>query len=107
MISQIPLTAEPNQKFSVKIPGNTKNLTLNFTLSYNTMAKYWVLGIYDANNNALILGIPLLPDINLLGQYQYLGLGSCALLNTGDQSVISPDDTNLATNFSFYWDYEV
>jgi hypothetical protein len=107
MISKISLTTDPNQTFYCNIPGQTKNITLNFTLSYNTMANYWVLGIYDSSNNPLVLGIPLLPGANLLGQYQYLNIGSAVLWNIGDQSVLMPDNTNLATNFALYWNYDV
>jgi len=107
VISQIPLTTDPNQTFSVTIPGDTKSLELTFTLSYNTMSGYWVLGIYDSSENALVLGIPLLPDIDLLEQYKYMGLGTAVLLNIGDQSIAAPDDENLSSNFALMWEYEV
>jgi hypothetical protein len=108
MVTNIPLTNDPNQTFTTTIAGNSSNLTLGFTLSYNTLAQYWVMGIFDPNTgNSIIQGIPLLPEQNFLGQYQYLGIGEIAvLINIGDPTILVPDDTNLAANFALVWNYE-
>ena len=66
----IPLTNDPNQIFSVRLPVDDRNITLILRLRYNTIAGYWVLGISDENDEPLIAGLPLLanlyPTANLL-----------------------------------------
>lgn len=107
MTTQIPLSVDPNQTFTATIYGDKHNLNLAFTMSWNDIAGYWVMGISDpVTNSPFIENIPLLPNRNLLGQYQYLGIGLAAsLLNIGDQSIELPDSTNLGTNFALYWLY--
>jgi len=108
MLTKIPLSIDPNQTFTTTISGSTKNLTLKFTISYNRQAGYWIMGIYDhTTGDALITNMPLLPDHNLLRQYQYLDIGTVAVLvNIGDPTVLTPDDTNLASNFALFWEYD-
>lgn len=106
MISQIPLSTEAHQIFQTTIPGDSSNLTLSFTLDWNAMAGYWVLGIYDpTSGDAILTNVPLLPGYDLLAQYAYLGLGSAVLVNSGDQSITVPDESNLSTNFALTWEY--
>lgn len=104
----IPLTSAPNQSFVTTIPVDGKNLKLKLGISYNTAADYWVMSIYDVASNALILdAIPLVagdyPAADLLSQYEYLGLGSAAIINVGDVSMDSPNSTNLGTDFLLVW----
>jgi hypothetical protein len=70
------------------------------------MAGYWQLAIFDVNNNPLVASVPLItgwyPAANLLGQYQYLNIGSAYLLNTGNAAVDYPGPTNLGL-FSLLW----
>jgi len=104
----IPLTTDPDQTFNCTIPVDGKNLKLKLRVRFNTAADYWVMSIYDTASNALILdSIPLLtgvyPAADLLGQYGYLGLGSAAIINVGNNSMDSPDSTNLGTDFLLIW----
>jgi Domain of unknown function (DUF6983) len=102
----IPLTTAPNQTFSVQLTVNSKPLTLNFSLSYSEMAGYWQLAVSDVNSNLLIASVPLItgwyPAANLLGQYQYLQIGSAYLLNTGNANTDYPGYNNLS-QFSLMW----
>ena len=107
MSSQIiPLSSSNNQTFSVRLTVNGSPLTLNFTLSYSTMAGYWQMSIADVNGNPLIASVPLItgryPAANLLAQYQYLAIGSAYLLNTGNAPVDYPGANNLG-QFSLLW----
>jgi hypothetical protein len=71
------------------------------------MANYWVLGIYDrATNNPYVLNIPLLPGYDLLQQFGYMGIGSCALSNIGDKTILVPNISNLGTDFALFWKYD-
>lgn len=104
----IPLTNNPDQNFITTIPVDGKNLTLKLRISFNTAANYWVLSITDPKTGKLILdNIPLLageyPAADLLGQYKYLGLGSATIVNVGNNSMDSPDSTNLGSDFLLLW----
>jgi len=104
MISQISLSNSPNQTFKLSIPGDTQNLNFIITMSYNSEARYWIMGIYDSvNNTPIVLNIPMLCGYDLLDQLQYLRIGSIYILNIGDPTVEVPDDTNISTNFNLIW----
>ena len=104
---ELPITSDPDQTFSCTIPINGKNVTLNFRLRYNDIAKYWWLTIADKDNKVLIDSLPLLspasPTGNILEQYQYLGIGSAYLVNAGGTLQDSPDSSNLGTDFLLIW----
>jgi hypothetical protein len=104
----IPLTSDPNQTLTTTIPVDGRNLKLKLRVRFNTAANYWVMTIYDAASNTILLDdVPLLtggyPAADLLGQYRYLGLGSAIIVNVGDSSMDSPDSTNLGTDFLLAW----
>ncbi len=85
-----------------------KNLTLDFALKYNEMAGYWIMTVSDpVSGNIYLDSIPLLtgdyPAANILEQYAYLNIGSAYILNVGNASSDSPDDTNLGTDFLLVW----
>lgn len=105
-LQAISLTNSPNQTFSVQLTVDGNPLTLNLTLSFQSMAGYWSLGIADINNNELIASVPLItgayPAANMLAQYGYLQVGSAYLLNTGNADTDYPDDTNLNL-FTLIW----
>ena len=103
----IPLTTEPNQILSVTIPVNDKNITLNLVIRYNVMANYWVMTIKDSFGNILIGSIPLTPGeypaADILGQYQYLAIGSAFVVNASNTDIDIPTDTTLGTDHFLLW----
>jgi len=105
--SKIDLSNSPNQRYTITIPGDSKNISLIITQSYNTIAGYWIMNLYDADSaNALATNIPMITGVNLLHQLDYLGLGYLFLINTGDQTITDPDDTNLEDNFKLLWELD-
>lgn len=56
---EIPLTG--NEAISITLGG----VAYSMSLSYNYRASYWVLNVYDANNNPLLLSVPLVVGANL------------------------------------------
>ncbi len=102
MKSAINLTANPNQTFKTTIPGDIRNLSFILTQSYNAQAGYWVLGIYDVSKNPIILNVPMLCGYDLLGQFQYMNIGSIYIVNVGDHTQLNPNDMNI-TNFVLVW----
>ena len=102
MTSTLALDNRPNQIVKVVVPGVARSLILFLKLSYNTIAGYWIMGVYDKAKNALVLNIPLLVGQDLFAQFKYLYIGSVYLVNTGDPA-LQPDDTNIG-NFVLQWE---
>lgn len=103
----IPLTTSPNQKLSVTLPINGQNTTLNLTVRYNTVANYWVMTVADRSGNTLIDSLPVItgeyPAADILGQYQYLGIGSAIVVNASNSSLDIPSDTSLGVDHFLVW----
>lgn len=103
----IPLTTQPLQTFEIALSVGANTLRLNLTIKYNEMAGYWIMTIADQFSNTLLDSIPMLtgtwPRANILSQYQYLGIGSCYLVNLGNNPNDYPDNTNLGRDFVLIW----
>ena len=103
----IPLTTEPNQEFNITIPVDGKNLSLSLSISFNTIYRYWHMKISDVNGTMLLDSVPLLysgsPADDILGQYEYMNLGSAFVLRLSDIQDSMPSDTNLGTDFVLVW----
>ena len=100
----IPLDSNPNQSWQATGSVNGGVVTLGIALGFNEVAQIWEMSIYDANGNLLVSSIPMVTGTNLLGQYQYLGIGSMYVLNASN--VTSPDSPNqydLGTDFVLAW----
>ncbi|MBX4259730.1 hypothetical protein KTC96_24710 (plasmid) [Clostridium estertheticum] len=100
----VPLTPSPNQSFTCIIPIDSKSITFNFFLRYNTQAECWIMQLSDSKQTIIIDSIPLLCGTNLLAQYSYMKIGSAYIVKV-DTTLASdkPDDINLGTNFILVW----
>ena len=67
----VPITPGVPQTFTISLGGTFYNLTLR----WSTSMAAWFLDLADANNNAVLTGIPLVTGLDLLAQYAYLGIG--------------------------------
>lgn len=92
---EIPLTPAP-QSFLVSVRG----VQYTFTLQWRDPAG-WFLDIADANNNALVSGIPLVTGVDLLQQYGYMGFGFELWVQT-DAADAPPTYTNLGSTSHLY-----
>jgi hypothetical protein len=66
------------------------------------------MDIADANNNIVLSDIPLLtgyyPAANILGQYQYLEIGSAYVLDISNDDVRDyPSVNDINTSFVLLW----
>jgi hypothetical protein len=102
-LQTIPVSSTPGQVFSTSVTINGAVQSFNCALSFNEIAEYWVLDIFDGNNNLLLSGVPLVTGLNLLRQYQYLGIGSIYLLNITGVNIDSPNSADLGTDFALLW----
>lgn len=102
----IPLTTDPDQTFTVTIPVDGKNITVDLRVRYNTQSNYWWLSV-SQSGSVLLDSIPLLtsdyPAGDILQPYRYLNLGSAALIKTSDIQQQNPDSANLGTDFVLVW----
>jgi len=104
----IPLDVSPNQTLLVPLAINGGITRLNLFIYYNDIALYWVMNVKDQYLNDIISGIPLItgdwPAANLLRAQQYLGIGSCYIVNNSNTVLTDyPNDTNLGTGFLLLW----
>jgi hypothetical protein len=100
----VPLTTSPNQKFTSTIPIDGKKIKFNFFLRFNTEAKYWVLDVYNSENDSLIVSLNLVCGLNLLEQYSYLNIGSAYIYKV-DNSLFDdiPNEYNIGSDFYLVW----
>ncbi|MGG3012301.1 hypothetical protein ABEO98_22805 [Brevibacillus parabrevis] len=85
-ITYLPITPGMNQSFTCTLPVDDKNITLDFTLTYNEPAGYWFMSIRKNDTGVLLIdALPLLngeyPSANLLKQYSYLAIGSAVIIS--------------------------
>jgi hypothetical protein len=100
----IPLDNSPNQTWQASVQINGVVVTFLVVLSYNEIAEYWVMKIYDSSQNLILSNVPLVTGLNLLRQFQYLQIGSLFLVNvTGTTLLNYPDNTDLGTDFKLVW----
>lgn len=103
MISIIPLEAIPNKTTSCKIPVDGQNLLLLFTLTYNELAKYWVVEIKNSNGKSLVSALPVIPAENILEQFKYLKIGSAYILPRQTVKEEWPSYETLNSNWYLVW----
>jgi hypothetical protein len=104
----VPLIPNANQSFTCTLPVDSKNITLAFTFTYNSVGGYWFMSVADVKTNVMLLdAVPLVtgeyPAADILGQYSYLGIGSALIVPTSSLAPDTPDFTNLGTEFVLVW----
>ncbi|MGG3884358.1 phage baseplate plug family protein [Brevibacillus panacihumi] len=103
----LPITPGMNQTFTCTLPVDNKNITLNFSLTYNTPGGYWFMSLTDHETGELLIdSLPLLPgeypSANILRQYAYLGIGSAVIFSiNGDNS--APTFDSLGKDHLLIW----
>lgn len=103
----LPIAPGMNQTFTCTLPVDDKNITLDFSLTYNSPGGYWFMSITNHDTGELLINsLPLLPAdypaANLLKQYSYLGIGSAAIFSvSGDNS--APTFESLGKDHIVIW----
>lgn len=87
------------QKFEIQLAGATRNLGINF----NTLAQSWVLDIADSAGVPLLQGLPLVTGVDLLSQFDYLGIGGKLIAQTIGDSDLVPTAANLGKLGQIYF----
>ena len=93
-----PLSAI-DQRFQIPLNGVTYQLTIKWCAP----AAAWTLDIADEGGTALISGIPIVTGIDLLEQYQHLGIAGQIVAQTDGDTFAVPTQTNLGTAGRLYF----
>lgn len=113
---EIPLVAQA-QSFSVQLDGVSYTMELMFheanagmddapvgadtsspgAVFDTNVLDGWALDISDDTGNPIVCGIPLIPGIDLLYQYQYLGIGGALMVIVDGIPDGVPDFAGLGT----------
>ena len=95
MVDFYEIPVQPiNQTVSVDVNG----VSLSLTFVWNYAAFAWNLDIGDSRGNPLACGIPIVLGTNLLGGYEYIGIGAGILLYGDD-----PTYDNFGTNCRLFF----
>lgn len=95
---EIPLISSP-QTMSVQLSGTTYNLEIR----WNQISQYWVLDIYDQNDNLIVGGLSLVTGGDLLASYRYLGFVGSLMVQTDTDTLAAPTFTNLGSTSHLYY----
>lgn len=63
----------------------------------------WVLDILDSLSSPILCGMPLIPGVNLLRQFDYLGIGGALVVLTDGAALIYPTYTGLGQESLMYY----
>lgn len=95
---EVPLSPEP-QRFNLTMAG----ADYICYAQWNVPAACWVLSISDADEAAILHGIPLVTGIDLLAQYKHLGFGGSLLVQTDYDADAVPTFANLGVTGRLYF----
>jgi hypothetical protein len=87
------------QTLTIFMGGNSYNLRV----LWNVPASCWVLDIYDASGNPVVLGIALVTGVDLLAQFGYLNFGGQLFAQTDFDTLAVPTFNNLGQNGNLYF----
>ncbi len=97
-VFEIPLISQ-NQTLSIILGGVTYDLTVTWNPSMST----WVIDIRDINDNDILLGIPMVTGIDLLAQYEYIGIDGNLIVQTDFNPNEQPTFTDLGSTSHLYF----
>lgn len=70
-VFKIPVTPQRTQKFGIALNG----IPYNLRFAWNAAHQSWIMDILDADNNRLLMGVPLITGADLLAQHAHLNIG--------------------------------
>ncbi|WP_047236641.1 phage baseplate plug family protein [Chromobacterium subtsugae] len=96
---KIPLSAGPH-RFRVQLGANTYQFVLVWRDAHGGG---WFLDINDAAGNALVGSLPLVPGVDLLAQYEHLGIGGGLYVATDGAPLARPTFNSLGVSTWLYY----
>ncbi|MBW7622363.1 hypothetical protein LDJ78_24045 [Citrobacter portucalensis] len=96
-INEIPLSAD-NQTFRVMLGD------INYTLKVVWRDEAgWIMDVMDSGAQPLLMGVPLVPDVDLIEQYPELGISGALIVITDNGAPEYPTKTNLGSSSHLYF----
>jgi hypothetical protein len=95
---EIPLKPR-SQNFAIALAG----VTYQLTLYWNGQSACWMLDIATSSRAPLIQGIPVVTGLDLLYQYEYLGIGGSLIVQTDAAPDTVPSYSDLGVNGHIYF----
>lgn len=95
---EIPLNPTP-QRLAITLSG----VLYQLVVKWNVSASVWVLDILDANETPILTGVPIVTGVDLLDQFEYLGLGGKLYALTDHDPDLPPGFTSLGATGHLYW----
>lgn len=96
MISELPITNDPSQQFTVELAG----IDYIFRLNLNVRGDVWMLSVSTVNDDPIIEGIPMVLGADLLANERFVeGILFVADYNS---TGIDPTGDNL-TDYGLIW----
>ena len=93
-----------NQRINTTVEIDNKLVELEIYLRFNRMAGYWFADITDKSKKEVVLAsMPILPYQNMLEQYQYLKIGSTAVIGISNLSFDDLTYEYFSSDFKWYW----
>lgn len=99
----INLNNDPKQFWAFTVNIGEKNIDLQLKLFWNEMAGYWSMSLFNSSGVSLVEGIPLFCNIDLLGQFGYLEIGSAYLINLTGDPANAASNNNLNKDYFLCW----
>ena len=97
-VYRVPLIAHA-QTLTVQLAGTAYLLRV----VWNLFAQAWVIDIATQGGTPIVQGIPLVTGIDLLAQYEYLGIKGGLIAQTGAPSLLPPTFDNLGSESNLYF----
>lgn len=95
---EIP-TSPDAQTFNISLAG----VNYQCKLYWNTQSALWILDLSDTSGNAIICGIPLVANCDLLEPYGYLNFGGKLVAQTDGAPDDAPTYVNLGSLGHLYF----
>lgn len=87
---EIPVTPQP-QRMVITLAG----VPWNLGLWWNDICGKWIMDLSDQNKVPVLMGIPVVAGVDLLGQFQYLGIGGSLVVQTDSNPNMDPGYTDF------------
>lgn len=101
---EIPLTTTPFAQITFKLTLGERNINILLKLRYYDLYELWVADVCDnTSGETLISGMPLVPGVDLLGQYSYLAIGSAYVMAIEPTTQEQPDSETLGSKWLLLW----
>ena len=96
-INEMPLNAD-NQTFRVMLG----DVSYTLRVVWRDEAG-WILDVMDSGAQPLLMGVPLVPDVDLIEQYPELGITGALIVMTDYGAPEYPSKTNLGLSSHLYF----